>query len=74
MPAKEGRSITVQADLMHAKREEEGLQNNREVRTRGMETGSQFFECQPYRSCNPTGSAIPQSRATRATTSPIVRN
>jgi len=74
VPAKEGRSSTVQADLTRGKREEEGLPNNRDVRTRRTETGSQFFECQPYRSCNSGESAIPESRATRATTSPIVRN
>jgi len=74
VPAKEGRSSTVQADLTRGKREEEGSPNNREVRTRRMEMRSQFFERQPYRSCNSGESAIPESRATRATTSPIVRN
>ena len=72
--AKEGRSSTVQADLRCGKREEEGLPNNQEGRTRRIETGSQFFESRPYRSCNSGESAIPESRATRATTSPIVRN
>jgi len=72
--AKEGRSSTVQADLTRGKREEEGLPNNQEVRTRRTETGSQFFESRPYRSCNSGESVIPESRATRATTSPIVRN
>jgi len=73
VPAKAGRGSTVQADLMRGKREEEGSPNNREVQTRRMETGSQFFECRPYRCCNSGDSAIPESRATRATTSPIVR-
>jgi len=48
MPAKEGCSSTVQADLTRRKREEEGSPNNREVRTQRTETGSQFFECRPY--------------------------
>ena len=71
VPAKEGRSTTVQADLTDGRREEEGLPNNREVRTRMTETGSQFFERRPYRSCNSEESTIPESRATRATTLPI---
>ena len=74
VPAREGRSSTVQADLTRGKREGEGSPNNREVRTRRTETGSQFFKCRPYRSCNSGESAIPERRATRATTSPIVRN
>ena len=74
VPAKEGCSSTVQADLTCGKREEEGSPNNQEVRTRRTETGSQFFECRPYRSCNSGESAIPESRASRATTSPVVRN
>jgi len=74
VPAKEGCSSTVQADLTGGKREEEGSPNNREVRIRRTETGSPFFECQPYRSCNSGESAIPESRATRATTLLIVRN
>jgi len=39
-----GCSSTVQADLTSGKRVEEGTQNNREVRTRRTEMGSQFFE------------------------------
>ena len=74
VPAKEGRSSTVQADLTRGKQEEEGSPNKREVRTRRMETGSQFFECRPYRSCTSGKRAIRESRATRAITSPIVRN
>jgi len=74
VPAKKGYSSTVEADLTGGKREEEGSPNNREVRTRRNETGSQFFACRPYRSCNSGESAIPESRATRATTSPLVRN
>jgi len=74
VPAKEGCSSTVQADLTRGKREEEGSPNNREVRTRRTEAGSQFFERRPYRSCTSGESAIPESRASRATTSPIVRN
>jgi len=50
------------------------LVSNQEVRTRGTETGSRFFECRPYRPSNSGESAIPESRATRATTSPIARN
>jgi len=38
-----------------------------------METGSRFFECRPYRQSNSGESAIPERRATRATTSPITR-
>jgi len=45
VPAKEGRSSSVQADLTRGKREEEGSPSNREVRTRRTERGSQFFEC-----------------------------
>jgi len=74
VPAKEGFSSTVQVDPTCGKREEEGSSHNREVQTRRMDTGSQFFERRPYRSCNAGESAIPESRATRATTSPIVRN
>ena len=74
VPAKEGRSSTVQADLTRGKREEEGSPNNREVRTQRTETGSQFFERRPYRPFNSGESVIPGSRATRATTSLIVRN
>ena len=74
VPAKEGRSSTVQADLTRGKRQEEGSPNNREVRTGRPETGSQFFKCRLYRSGNSGESAIPESRATRTTTSPIVRN
>ena len=74
VPANEGCSSTVQADLTRRKREEEGSPNNREVPTRSTETGSPFFERRPYRSCNPGESAIPESRATRETTSPIVGN
>jgi len=48
--------------------------SNQEVHTRWTETGSRFFECQPYRPSNSGESAIPESRATRATTSPIARN
>ena len=44
VPDKEGCSSTVQADMTRGKREEEGSPNNREVRTRRTETGSQFFE------------------------------
>ena len=40
--AKEGHSCTVQADPTRGEREEEGLPNNREVRTRRIETWSQF--------------------------------
>jgi len=40
VPAKDGRSSTVQADLTRGKREREGSPNNREVPTRRMETGS----------------------------------
>ena len=43
MPAKEGRSSTVQVDLTRGKWAEEGSPNNREVRTRRTETGSQLF-------------------------------
>ena len=68
------RSSTVQADLTRGKREEEGSPNNREVRTRRTETGSRFFERQPYPPSNSGESAIPESRATRATTSQIARN
>ena len=74
VPAKEGRSSTVQADLTHGTRKEEGSPNNQEVQTRRTETGSQFFACRPYRSYNSGESAIPESRDTRATTSPIVQN
>jgi len=74
VPAKEGRSSTAQAVLTRGKREEEGSPNYREVRTRRTETGSKFFECRPYRPCNSGERAIPVSRATRATTSAIVRN
>ena len=35
----------------------EGWPNNREVPTRSTETGSLFFKCQPYRSCNSGESA-----------------
>ena len=73
-PAKEGGSSMVQADPTRGKREEEGSPNNREVRTPRTETASQFFVRRQYRSCNSGESAIPESRATRATTSPIVRN
>ena len=48
VPAKEGCSSTVQADLTRGKWEEEGSPNNREVRTRRTETGLQFFACRPY--------------------------
>jgi len=72
VPAEEGRSSTVQVDLTRGKREEEGSPNNREVRTWRTDTGSQFFDRRPSRSCNSGESAIPDSRATRATTSPIV--
>ena len=74
VPAKEGGSSTVQADLTGGKLEEEGTPNNGEVRTQRTETGSQFFECRPYQSCNSRESTIPESRATRATISPIVGN
>jgi len=74
VPAKEACSSRVQADPTRGKREEEGSPNNREVRTRRTETGSRFFECRPYRSRNSGESAIPESRASRATTLPIVRN
>jgi len=45
VPAKEGCSSTVQADPTRGKREGKGSPNNREVRTRRTETGSQLFEC-----------------------------
>ena len=44
VPAKEGRSSTVQADMTRGKQEEEGSPNNREVQTRRTDTGSQFFK------------------------------
>ena len=72
--AKEGCSSTVQADLTRGKRDREDSPNNREVRTRRTEPRSQFFESPPYRSCNSAESAIPESMATGATISPIVRN
>jgi len=74
VPATEGCSSTVQPDLTGGKREAEGSSHNREVQRRRIDTGSQVFERRPYRSCNSGESAIPESRATRATTSPIVRN
>ena len=74
VPAKEGSSSTVQVDPNRGKREEEGSPNNGEVQTRGTEKGSEFFPCRPYRSFNSGESVIPESRATRATASPIVRN
>jgi len=40
--AKEGHSCTVQADPTREEPEEEGSPNNREVRTRRIETGSRF--------------------------------
>ena len=49
------------------------LASNQEVRTRRTETRSRFFECRPYRPSDSGESAIPESRATRATTSPITR-
>jgi len=67
-------SSTVQADLTRGKREREGSPVHQEVRTRRTETGSRFFECRPYRPSNSGESAIPESRATRATTSPIARD
>ena len=39
VPAKEGGSSTVQADLTRGKREEESTPNNRQVRTGRTETG-----------------------------------
>ena len=42
VPAKEGCSSTVQADLTRGKRKEEGSPNNREVRTRRTDMGHSF--------------------------------
>jgi len=50
------------------------LAEDQEVRTRRTETRSRLFENQPYRPCTSGESAIPESRATRATTSPITRS
>jgi len=61
-------SSTVEADLTRGKREKEGSTENQEVRTRRTETRSRFFERRPYRLNNSGESAIPESRATRATT------
>jgi len=52
---------------------ERRLANNQEVRTRRTETGLRFFECRQYPPSNSGESAIPESRATRATTTPIAR-
>jgi len=50
------------------------LAEDQEVRTRRTETRSRFFDNRPYRPCTSGESAIPESRATRATTSPITRS
>ena len=44
VPAKEGCSSTVQADLTRGKREREGSPNYREVRTGRTETGQSFSD------------------------------
>jgi len=68
-----GCSSTVQADLTRGKREREGSPDQ-EVRTRRTETRSRLFDNRPYRPCTSGESAIRESRATRATTSPITRS
>jgi len=47
------------------------LAKNQEVRMPRTETGLRFFAYRPYRPSNSGESAIPESRATRATTPPI---
>ena len=75
VPAKEGCSSMVQADPTRGKREEGGGLAKQQGSTNTEDgDGSQFFERRPYRSCNSGESAIPESRATRATTSLIDRN
>ena len=73
VPAKEGRSSTVQADQTRGKREREGSPKT-EKYERGGPKQSHDFSKAPYRPSNSGESAVPESRATRATTSPIVRD
>ena len=73
VPAKEGRTSTGQADLTRGKWEKEGCPGPRSTnREDGVEVT--VFRRQPCRPSNSGESAIPESRATRATTSPIARN
>jgi len=74
VPANEGRSSTVQADLTRGKRERERSPKTEKYERGGPKTGSRFFQRRPYRLSNSGESAMPESRATRATTSPIARD
>ena len=67
-------SSTVQVDLMRGKREGEGSLVTSKYEHLGRIRGHDFLECLPYRPTNSGGRAIPESRATWATTSLIARN
>ena len=67
-------SSTVQADLTRGQREREGSPRTKKYEHGGPRRGHDFSKNPPYRPCISGESAIPESRATRATTSPITRN
>jgi len=66
-----GCSSTMPADLTSGKREREGWPRTKKYKHGGPRRGHDFSKNQPDRPCTSGESAIPESRATRATTSPI---
>jgi len=67
-------SSTVQADLMRGKREREGSPDTKKYEQGGPRRGHDFSKYQRYQPSISGESAIPESQATRAPTSPITRS